>query len=311
MGDPSKEAAWPERVGAILVRLVVPAWICVGAVFKVVGSTPKSLPRSVLDMGEAVGFSDHFLLLAVLIAIEFIFVGIMLFVGSLARLAAVFMLGVFCLILIIEMINGAESCGCLGQHSLPPQVMFAIDFALLLGVVIFKPRSFTKSAIGPILATIFTIATAGTTFGVVLSHRTTDAGLPASWYPRDLATWDGRNIDDIDLFSMVKQWPHDLHNGPQYVIFYGRTCDHCEDLLYEFFSTGVPVPTTLVAIPESKEGFSSADAFESPCYDCAETQLPIGVDWIISTPLVVAIDDGIVRCAKENEEYEDPTCLIW
>ena len=51
--------------------------------------------------------------------------------------------------------------------------------------------------------------------------------------------------------------------------------------------------------------------FDNPCFDCDETELPIGVDWIIGTPLVVAIENGIIKCAVENEEAETPICLIW
>jgi hypothetical protein len=93
------------------------------------------------------------------------------------------------------------------------------------------------------------------------------------------------------------------------VIFYSLTCDHCEALLWEYFEF-LTVPTTLVAIPQSTDGFNYDGAFENPCMDCDTTELLIGTDWIIGTPLLVAIDNGIVKCATENENYEAPACLV-
>jgi hypothetical protein len=232
------------------------------------------------------------------------------------------MLSIFLLVLCIEIYNGALSCGCLGEHSLDPKIMFAIDFSLLLGVILCTPRPSRfalneRVTVGMIFAVIFFIPGAWIfTFVSIynaknLGNSITEGNLPASWYPRDLSSWSGKSINDIDVFSFVESWPHDLSEGKQYVIFYGRNCDHCEALLYMHFEFDLRAPTTIVAIPESIEGFIGEDAFENPCFDCDETELPIGVDWIIGTPLVVAIENGIIKCAVENEEAEIPICLIW
>lgn len=305
-------------IGVLFVRLFIPAWIFFGAWSKVMDASPKSLPRTILDAGEAVGFSDHFLLLALLTAIEFLFIAAMLFFPKLARSAAITILSIFLLVLSVEIYNGAESCGCLGKVSLKPSTMFAIDFGLLLGIVFIKPRKskrrLNRGTLGRIGAGIFIAAAWVFTFTSILgaknSNSTTD--LPASWItPSNFNAWIGESVDEIDLFSFVTQWPHDIHIGQQYVIFYARTCDHCEELLYVHFEFDMRVPTTLVAIPEMKSGFFEEGQFENPCVDCAETELPIGADWLITPPLVIAIDNGIIQCVTESEDPEDPSCLIW
>ena len=102
----------------------------------------------------------------------------------------------------------------------------------------------------------------------------------------------------------------DLHVGKQYVVFYSLTCDHCEALMYAYFEFPT-IPTTLVAIPQSTAGFNYDGAFENPCFDCNKTELKVGPDWIIGSPLVVALENGVIRCVTENEDYEAPACLIW
>ena len=208
-----------------------------------------------------------------------------------------------------------ESCGCFGENSLAPTTMFAIDFALLLGIFIFKPRknkyALNKGKRSAILITIFILATWTYTFSSIMSKKPMiSASLPSSWYPKNIGGWVGKSVEEIDLFSWVNEWPHDIKDGKQYVIFYSLTCDHCEALFYNHFEFQT-TPTTLVAVPESTEGFNYDGAFENPCFDCAKTELSIGPDWNIGTPLVVAIENSIVKCATENEEHEAPVCLIW
>ncbi|MDP7004871.1 MAG: hypothetical protein QF718_01495 [Phycisphaerales bacterium] len=308
-------------IGAILVRLIIPAWIIFGALQKVLGGSPKSLPRSILDGGGILGFQDYHLLLSILVCIEFLFVGIMLFIPKLSRLAAATMLSVFLVVLCVEMFvyGNFESCGCFGEKSMAPITMYAIDYALLAGVVIFKPREskchMNKGKRAPIAATLFTLLAWIFTFSTIMysknnSFNSDNPDMPSSWYPQHIGDWIGKSIDDVDLFSWVKEWPRDIHSGKQYVIFYSLTCDHCEALLYAFFEFP-SIPTTLVAVPESTESFNYEGAFENPCFDCDKTELFIGTDWIIGTPLVVAIEDGIIKCAIENEDYEVPACLIW
>jgi hypothetical protein len=312
-------------IGAILVRLAVPAWIIFGAMQKVLDGSPKSLPRPVLDAGSILGFQDHHLLLAILVCIEFFFVGLMLFVPKLARISAALMLCVFLIVLSVDMFGygNYESCGCFGEKSLSPITMFAIDFILLIGIIFCKPRiskcHMNKGKRAPLAAGIFILLACFYTFSSIMYAK--DKGnsdnsnpslptLPTSWYPQNIADWVGKSVDNIELFNWVKEWPTDIHNGKQYFIFYSLTCDHCEALLWEYFEFPATT-TTLIAIPQSTDGFDYESAFENPCFDCNKTELRIGADWIIGTPLVVATENGIVKCAVENEDYEAPTCLIW
>jgi len=311
-------------IGALLVRVVIPAWIIFGAYQKLQGATPKSLPRSILDAGGIFGFEDHYLLLAILIAVEFVFIGFMLFSPKLARISAIIIMTIFLLVLCVEMFvyGNYESCGCFGEKSIAPPTMFAIDFALLLGIVICKPRqsrfALNKTKRSVILISIFVVATWIYTFSSIMVMKPlpgkngdgSNITLPSSWYPKDIGGWVGKSVDDLDLFKWVKEWPHDIHTGKQYVVFYSLTCDHCEALLYNHLEFPT-IPTTLVAIPESTDGFNYDGAFNNPCSTCAKTELIVGPDWIIGTPLVVAIDHGIVKCAIENEDSEAPACLMW
>jgi hypothetical protein len=58
-------------------------------------------------------------------------------------------------------------------------------------------------------------------------------------------------------------------------------------------------------------GFLDNDQIENPCLDCLELELPVGVDWLITPPVVIAIENGIITCAQEGEDAMMPQCLPW
>ncbi|MEE3002563.1 MAG: hypothetical protein VX908_07720, partial [Planctomycetota bacterium] len=131
------------------------------------------------------------------------------------------------------------------------------------------------------------------------------------YYVLDTDDWVGRNISDIDLIQYITDLPETINDGRQYMVFYSRTCDHCQMLLEFHFAYGEVAPTTLVAIPESKSGFETEGLLDQPCLDCAELELPVGTDWLMTPPVLIAIEDGVVKCAKEADDSEAPECLLW
>ena len=137
----------------------------------------------------------------------------------------------------------------------------------------------------------------------------TDTAPARDWYELDTSGWVGQQAEDIDLVKFVRGLPDDLNEGEQYLIFYSRTCDHCQMLLEFHFGFGSPVPTTLIAVPENVEGFETEGLLDNPCMDCGLAELPPGVNWIMTPPVVMALRDGEVICVKEAEDSDAPECL--
>ena len=144
------------KVGTILCRIVVPAWVLTGAVFKLLSGTPATLPQLFQSTAKDLGIAMDPLLYT-LIALELFAVGVMLCIGRFARLMAGFMLSSFCLILIGEWIKKAESCGCFGGTiEIEPWQMLVMDGALLLGVIFLsagRAKAMRQSLTKPFLST--------------------------------------------------------------------------------------------------------------------------------------------------------------
>ena len=127
--------------GLVLCRVIVPLWILTGAMFKLQASDPRLLPKGILILADKLGF-DLDWTLATLIALEFFAAGVIVFIRPLARAMAIFMLAIFCAVLIREIAAGNADCGCLGGNSPSPWVMLGIDGAILVGTVLLRPWRF-------------------------------------------------------------------------------------------------------------------------------------------------------------------------
>jgi hypothetical protein len=137
-----------ENVGLVLCRAIIPLWIFLGVFFKLKAGDPRLLPGVIWQTARDWGI-DLGTLLYTLIGLEIFAIGVMLFIARLAKPMAIFMLASFCLILIGEMIRGADSCGCFGGAiTVKPWQMFIADFALLIAVVMFPIRRAAPAAAG-------------------------------------------------------------------------------------------------------------------------------------------------------------------
>ncbi|MHC4414741.1 MAG: MauE/DoxX family redox-associated membrane protein [Planctomycetota bacterium] len=319
------------KAGLVLCRIVVPVWVLTGAVFKLVENSPRMLPKeTILTAADAMGIHLYGLL-ATLIALELLTVVVMVFLARFARAAAIFVLSVFCLVLIGEIALGNfTSCGCLGSISPPPWIMLIIDGTLLGGVLLFKPPATAAAtpARRPLLAAVALILVGfGTSFGVVVpagrapasdgSRQGTDgntigttdptinpdpAPLPGYWFASDVESWIGTPWREVDLFTYLPRWPRDMDGEMRYVVLYSRTCDHCEDMFHQDLTDpALGSMVTAIEVPDSKTQMTSPDAWPMPETECERLQLPLGCDWILTSPLTITVEGGIVTCATEGD----------
>lgn len=139
----------------------------------------------------------------------------------------------------------------------------------------------------------------------------TEIQLPSFYYIDDPNAWVGQSFRSIDLYKYMKEKPKDLDKGKRYVVFYRKTCDHCEELIYDHFYGEPVVPSTLVAFPEDSNGYATVGLWDMPCDGCELLELPVGPDWAIEPPLVIALNNGKIVCVSEAEESYEPQCLPW
>jgi hypothetical protein len=271
---------------------------------------------------------DLYYLLATLISLELLAVVVMLMLARLARPMAIFVLSVFCLILVGELVQGnLTNCGCFGDIPIPPWVMLAIDGTLLLGVMAFDPTPIMPAtparwpAAGAVVlilagavACFWRVIPAGRATEVVLptsvGHNSPNdptinpnpTPLPAYWLTDDLDAWIGRPWRELELFRFMSEPPRGLDHGRRFVVFYGRMCEHCEEMFnFDLVRPELGSMTTAVMVPHGKNERLGSNPFPLPRTECEHLELPLGCEWLITTPLIITVEDGVVTCAEEGD----------
>jgi hypothetical protein len=149
MNEPTTVKPSGHRIGTILLRLVVPLWILLGAGVKLWERNPQLLPKPVTDVTDFIfvrglGLNREDYLgpaMRFMIAVE-IMAALLMVVGPVqaARSLAIALMTMFCVILGLLIASGAASCGCFGASGPSPEWMLAIDLTLLIGLCVLRPR---------------------------------------------------------------------------------------------------------------------------------------------------------------------------
>jgi len=282
--------------------------------------------------------------LRVIVSGEFALAAAMITLPALSRRIAIPMLSLFVLILLTVVARGEASCGCFGSKGPPPWAVLVGD-AILLGLCLWMKPVVTRGSVGGCIALAAmgtavafgvppksTIATtpvappaparsstpiapetpaappttmqpqAGASASSMLAWPSAPAALQPYYLPQ-FEQWVGKRLRDQPVAALISgPIPSDLEKGRWIVMFFREDCEHCHAVLDRHFSPKVPLPTLLVSVPDA----DPAASLPNPCSECQLRTLPKGPDWVIGTPVLLSLQDGVVKGVLSGTEAEDP-----
>jgi hypothetical protein len=337
--DPRPTGGLP---GTILLTVIVPLWVLAGATVKLVTFNPALLPEPILDLvrqsGGMLGIENlNWWLgtsLRFFVAVEIAAAIVMIAVPRLARFTASFLLMVFLAVLMATMVMSARrdgvsaiwsgSCGCFGSVSPPPIGMFAMDLALLLGVVFLRPRRTGAESWRLGVLAIAVVAGVGIAFGRPLPVITievedvepgssdvieTEPAPAPGWgdiptevepfYAPEFGRWVGQRLSTEPLARLISRpLPPWIDTDRFHIVLYRADCEHCHQLLEDHFSGPLATPVLAVEVPDT----DPENALPMPCDDCLLHALPEGPTYVFATPILLTVDGGVVVAACENAD---------
>lgn len=123
------------------------------------------------------------------------------------------------------------------------------------------------------------------------------------YYLPQFEQWVGKPLRDQPVAALItRPIPADLEKGRWVVMFFREDCEHCHTVLDRHFTPKVPLPTLLVAVPDA----DPAASLPNPCSECQVRTLPKGPDWVIGTPVLLLVNDGVVKMVVSGTDAEDP-----
>ena len=227
------------------------------------------------------------------------------------------------------------SCGCFGGWSPNPLLMLALDGALLLLVALLgRGRLGPARASAPSCSRWCTLnhpvcalaIGAGVAFGVPAKQTPAIAppvndistqvappvdppvqpiaatvwpGPPAqleAYYIPDFAQWQDQPLAAQDLARLIEPAPVELLKGDWLLLFYRADCDVCHELMTAYLSGELPMRTLAVVIPDT----DPALALEFPCQNCQTATLRKDLQYVVATPVLLRLHDGVVRCVAAD-----------
>ena len=366
-----------SRLGFVITRFAVPAWITAGALTKLVENDPRNLPKPIFDAVLSldgtfglVGVAWMDFALRSICATEFVIAGMILCMPRIARPLATAILAIFCVILLWLIGTGwakdgfeavlKGSCGCFGKSGMNPLYMLLIDGTLLAGVMLTNKacgcrnrfwivgggRAALAAAVGIAVAFGMPARTvqledpaaanggssggkASTTTGTTTEPSTTPTSTnppaitppavdppaitpPAAasawparpsqvqpYYLPDFATWVGKPLASQPEMALLDAPPPPaIGSGTWIVMLYRADCEHCHEVLETHFVGSLKRPALLIGIPDH----DPANEQPIPCTECTIRTFLKGPNYVVQTPVVMRIKDGVVEAVCTDHE---------
>jgi len=338
-------------LGSLLSRFIVPAWLLTGAIFKLYFRDPQSLPESIWSLAHEMNVDLDVLLRSIVgiefivagvmffsarlarpvaIALTSLFCLILLNemrigAASCGCLGKVVMPPEIMLLIDLPMLIGVLALSTRRKPSpAEPDAKWRV----------LKPWT-------AVLAVLWLAASVGTVFGVpnkeiappptppappvvndggddkqTVPDPVADGCLPQlktppSYIVLEPEEWVGKRWAELEIAHYVTKHPKDICTGRRYVVLYSPSCDHCYDMLYVHFADPLPAPTTVIAIPEYKDRWETSGVYPMPCEECERSDLQFGCNYMVTPPVIVALEDGVVICAALVEDPLEVQCLQW
>lgn len=298
MDEPRPPPAWTQ-----FAARGVGFWILAGCLLKAFLGTPADLPEIVRRAPLPLGTT-----FALALGIEaFIGLATLLRPGRAWPLAELLLIA-FSVVLVTQITAGAHSCGCFGPTiPVPPWLMLALDLVFTVLLFISCPWRLARGG-----RTDWIVAGAAIVFAVALplaANREAapgGAGTPTGlrrWTELDVAKWTGKKIRETDL----AKWT-DLTDARDGVwLIYRDSCEVCAECLVRMAAIEVGErEVTLVRLGEKPDkGLHRAVHVLPEGVFVHRIDLPDTVDWVVTAPARMIVEDGVVKSAAAGLEADD------
>jgi hypothetical protein len=122
----------------------------------------------------------------------------------------------------------------------------------------------------------------------------------------DLAfeSWKGRTFADAGVAKHLPRLTAETLEGDAIVVFYNPKCGQCHEVFDRWLASGRSEKIIAVMVPAADGAIEAAgdgDIGDINCPTCARLELPKGPTWLITTPSVAVLKDGVIRCTADKD----------
>ena len=115
--------------------------------------------------------------------------------------------------------------------------------------------------------------------------------------------WVGKRIEDTSLHEHLPAVRALVADQPTLISFYRPNCDSCHDLFDGHFGERLAARVIAIRVPPA-DGVTMGES-DLPedvyCADCVKLVLPEGPVWLVESPVVIEVVDGVVTCVSTDD----------
>jgi hypothetical protein len=220
--------------------------------------------------------------------------------------AALICFSIFSVVTLFQALSGAESCGCFGGLHTSPWLTLTFDVVAVAALIALRPRAgHTMRAVsrpGILITSVMA-------FFLMLS-----AGwLAFARMPKALSAEDGLTVQGKLVLLEPKDWigkefpltgyvdiGSGLSTGRWLVMLYHADCPVCQEAMPQIGRMAPPESskTALVEMPPYRD---EAKSLTAPYAACVTGKLSDTKEWFATSPVVILLDDGVVRDVSEGK----------
>jgi len=202
---------------------------------------------------------------------------------------------------------GAVAAGAGAWAMLMPAIVLAVAVLFLVAKPspsAAAPQSALSVVVTSILAFTFMMgmATRLSIENTVKTEALANQGVKAV----DLAfeSWKGRTFADAGVAKHLPRLTAETLEGQAIVVFYNPKCGQCHEVFDRWLASGRSEKIIAVMVPAAEGAIEAAgdgDIGDINCPDCIRLELPTGPTWLITTPSVAVLSEGVIRCAADKD----------
>lgn len=306
-------ASWRARLAA---RVFVPLVLLLLAWLEARGG-PGTLPRWLATVGSRFDLSED-LLLRVLIALQLALAAIALLIPRWSRTVSTTALVLLVFAAVAE-VSALVGTGGEALRFVPPLVILAAAASLLpttlraLGAA-SSAGSPAWRVLGSLAIGVASVAIAvRIPFGDAASSPADARSTAVEVVELALEDWSGRSLPETGLPRRLPELTALTLEGRSVLVLHDPRCGQCHDLFATWFAAPVDARVIAVRVPPAPGAslLESDQPEEVACADCVRLSLPTGPTWLVQTPAVVVIEDGVVRCAAKGLDQASECLGSW
>ncbi|MBC24036.1 MAG: hypothetical protein CMJ32_09005 [Phycisphaerae bacterium] len=317
-----QSTAGSSIASALLVRVVVPLMILALVSLQVVHGG-HWIPQWILNMLQKWDI-DPTMAARCIITIELAAVGLMIFMGRISRAIALASLAAIAFVSIgsfSAVMSGSEQDGTRTSDLAIIGAILLCCAVLLTLVTRSGPTGGRTSSgaggspnlnhnVAGVIVIVILAMVASSMTPMDLKPVGQAGGRPIDVIEIDFADMKGKRLPETPLARQLPELTALTLDGEHFVVFYRLTCPSCHEVFLDHFPGRQERDRVIaVNVPPEQGALIAEGANTEPiqCDGCTRMQLPEGPLWLLKTPAIMVVENGVITCASGTDVID---CLV-